>query len=183
MSNTRKINGDLSALLDAARLPERTVELCLRGDLQADWEDLQQQLAAAQRDAAPRSLSDPPAGEEIEERIREVEAAMAGAVLTVRLRAQNRKTFKDMALKHPPREGDQRDKLYGFNVEAFNAELIRISCVEPEFDEEKWERLTEVLTPGQYQMLADTCEVLNHSQVDVPFSSNGSARAPTSAAS
>lgn len=183
MSNTRKTNPELATLLAAARLPERTVELCLRGDLQAEWEELQRELEQAKRDAAPKSLSDPPPGLELEERISELEATMAGAVLTARLRAVNRKAFQDLALAHPPRPEDQRDKLYGFNIESFNAALIRACWVEPELGDAQWAQLLEVITPGQYRLLADTCEVLNHSPVDVPFSSNGSPRAPASAAS
>lgn len=184
MSNTRKTNPDLAALLDAARLPERSVELCLRGDLQVEWETLQRQYEEAQRRAPDtRSLGDPPAGAEIAEQIAALEATMAASVLTVRLRALNRKAFQDLGLAHPPREGNQRDKMYGFNVDAFTGALLHTCCVEPEFDDEQWAKLLAVITPGQYQVLADTCEVLNHSAVDVPFSSNGSPRGPTSAAS
>lgn len=182
MSNTRKTNPDLAVLLAAAKLPERTVELCLRGDLQAEWETLQREYEEAKR-AAGSSLGAPAAGAEIATAIAELEAAMAGAVLTLRMRAMNRKAFKDLGLAHPPRPDDQRDKMYGFNVESFSAALIRACCVDPELDDEQWERLLEVITPAQWQALADTCEVLNHSAVDVPFSSNGSPRAPDSAAS
>lgn len=184
MSNTRKTNPELATLLAAARLPERTVDLCLRGDLQAEWEDLQRQLEQAKRlESGARSLGDPPAGAEIEEQIAELEATMADSVLTVRFRAMNRKAFQDLGLAHPPRKDDKRDTMYGFNVETFNAALIRACCVDPDFDDEQWARLFEVITPGQYTLVADTVTVLNHSAVDVPFSSSASARAPDSAKS
>lgn len=182
MSNTRKTNPDLTALLSAARLPERTVDLCLRGDLQAEWEALQQDLENARRSAG-ESLAAGVDGAEIEEQIRELEATMAAAVLTARLRAVSRGTFQAMALAHPPRPDNQRDQLYGFNIETFNADLIRLCWAEPALDDEQWAQLMAVLTPGQYRLLADTCEVLNHSPVDLPFSSSGSPRAPVSDAS
>lgn len=181
MSNTRKTNPDLAALLSTARLPERTVELCLRGDLQAEWEDLQRRLEQAKRDAPERtSLADAPPGAELEQQIRTLEETMADAVLTARLRAVNRKTFRDMALIHPPRPDDKRDQIYGFNIETFNTDLVRACWAEPQLDETQWAQLMDVLTPGQWRLLADTCEVLNHSPVDVPFSSSASPRAPAS---
>lgn len=186
MSNTRKTNPDLAALLSAAKLPERTVDLCLRGDLQAEWEMLHRDLEEA-RLAAKTGAS--LAGEQtaeitaIEESLRAVEDTMAGSILTLRFRALNRNEFKSLGVAHPPRSEDKRDNLFGFNVETFNAALIRLCLVEPELDDEQWTQLLDVLTPGQYRECADTCEVLNHSQVDVPFSSNGSPRAPSSAPS
>lgn len=182
MSNTRKTNPDLAALLAAAKLPERTVDLCLRGDLQAEWEALQTQLQDAQR-AEPTSLADPAPAADLEEQIRQLEETMSASVLTLRLRALNRKEFQDLALKHPPREDHRLDKMYGLNIETFNAELVQASCVDPQLDEDQWRQLLGVLTPGQYKTLTDTCDVLNHSPVDVPFSSNGSPRAPNSAPS
>lgn len=181
MSNTRKTKPDLAALLAAARLPERTVDLCLRGDLQAEWENLQRNLEEAKRVPDMRSLGDPPPGAELEDAIHALEVTMAASVLTLTLRALNRKAFQDLALKHPPRPDDQRDKMYGLNFESFNADLIRACCVDPELDDDQWAHLIEVITPGQYRLLGDTCEVLNHSPVDVPFSSNASPRAPASA--
>lgn len=184
MSNTRKANPDVAALLAAARLPERTVDLCLRGDLQAEWEMLQRDLDEAKRVAkASASL----AGEESEdvaalaERMQALEATMAESVLTVRLRALNRKAFQDLLLAHPPRKDDQRDKLYGFNVDTFNDALVRASCVDPEFNDDQWDQFTQVITSGQHAELSETAGALNHSRVDIPFSSSGSPRAPTSA--
>lgn len=179
MSNTRKTNPDLAALLAQAKLPERTVDLCLRGDLQAEWEALQSALLEA-RKAERTSLADAEPGEEIEKQIRVLEDTMSGSVLTLRLRALNRKDFHDLTLKHPPREDHRLDRMYGFNLETFNAECIRVSVVEPVLDDGEWQQLLEVLTPGQYKLLSDTCEVLNHQPVDLPFSSSGSARAPSS---
>jgi hypothetical protein len=180
MSNTRKTKPDLAALLAGARLPERTVDLCLRGDLQAEWETLDKaRTEAARTGATSLAGSDVPA---LDTALAVIEEQMRAAVLTITMRALNRKTYRDLTVAHPPTDAD---KAKGLDLawEAFRAALIRGCVVDPEFDDDQWDRLVAVITPAQYTLLGDTADVLNHNQVDVPFSSPVSPRAPSSAAS
>lgn len=174
---------DFRDLLKQARLPERTVPVCLRADLVADHEDLQRQLDQAQQ-AKADSLAGTGAGA-LEDRIRELEGEMTASVVVFRLRAlphsrrksDPRPTFRELKAQHPAREIDGKvmpeDMMAGWiNAQTFPDPLVRHSIVEPELTDEDWDEL--VLSQGQFDELATVAWELNQGKVDVPFWSGGS---------
>jgi hypothetical protein len=178
MSNTRKTKpaADVTKLLAAARLPERTVELCLRGDLQAQREVLQQDITEAKAAAkSAGSLGGTPEVGELEAALDALEVEMRDAVLTITLRALNPAEVTLLQVEHPPSDEDKTKGL-AVNWETYRVARIRASIVDPALTDAQWERLLEVITLGQRTLLEDTVEVLNHSVVDVPFSSAASRR-------
>lgn len=169
------------AKLAGAKLPERTVELCLNGDLIAKHEEAERELEAAEKTAVD-SLAGTGAGPIIE-RIDALEAEMQEATQTFTLRAlphrrspkDDRPTYRELMKAHPPRraaDGEvvESDAESGYNVDAFNEALVRLSVIDPVLDEDDWAELFTVISEGQFSVLAVASLLLNRSPVSVPFS-------------
>lgn len=161
---------DVDALIDQARKPEKTVTVCLRGDLIAEIEDREQQIArmaADDRVASQRARL----GDEIDQ-LRE---QMQAASITLRFRALDRLAWADLEGKHPPRKDEEtgetnRFDVVGFNVDTLIAEAIPMSLVTPKLTAAKLDKLLAVLTDQQYDEIAGTIYRLNKDRVTVPFS-------------
>lgn len=159
--------------LQAAKLPERTVDICLRGDLQAEWEDLHRQLAdaeaAAARDKRLNSVGDVQA---IGDKITAVQDQMRADTIVFRMRALSRKVWAELIKKHPPRQGNDDDQQLGYNVDTFMVALIKASTYVPDdLDDETWaDLLDERITEWQFAQLQNTALALNVRKVDVPNS-------------
>lgn len=156
----------------SAKRPEKTEEICLRGDLQAKFEDLERQLEKAKASNAD-SLAGTGA---IARQIEEVRQEMEEHSVIFRLRALRRTDWKDFIAEHPPRRNEdgslhEHDRNIGVNIETMFPALIRISTVEPELDEEDWTLLLdEALTDNQFDTLWNAAWGLNRRDVDIPFS-------------
>jgi hypothetical protein len=167
--------------LKKARLPERTVQLCLNGDLVAAHEEAERQLEQAQRSGGDSLAGNGAA--EIAERIEALEAEMRESTETFILRAlpqkksprDDRPTWRELLDRHPPRrEADgeivDADKGTMLNTETFYEDLIRVSVVSPEMDETDWDDLFGVITNAQFGELSMGAWLLNRGEVDIPFS-------------
>jgi hypothetical protein len=164
---------DITALLGQARLPERSVELCLRGDLAAELEELDRQFAAL-----PESDGRLTSGAE-RRRLGEQAAALRGqmkaSTVVFRLRGLSRRTWDALVKAHPPVEGVDEHKVFGYNTETFFDALVRASVVDPVLDDEQWTALIDVVTTNQWRKLALTAQTLSIGEVNVPFSRAASA--------
>jgi len=160
-------------MLGTARLPERTVEICLRGDLVAEHQQAERELERAKK-AAGNSLAGDGSGD-LAERIQALEAEMQESVYTFRLRGLPSPDFRAFKAEHPIRiddgEPDKQDAVFGFNVEKGFEPLTRMCLVDPELDDETWAQLLAKLTENQFEELAACAWVLNRGDVDIPFSS------------
>ncbi len=159
--------------LAAARLPERTVEICLRGDLAADHEAAERELEQAQR-APADSLAGTGTGA-IADRIEAIETQMREHTYPFRLRALARPAWRSLLATHPPRRDEagkilDEDSGIELNVDTFYTDLIRRCLIDPELDDDDWARLMDTLTDRQYGDLASAAWLLNRGEVDVPFS-------------
>lgn len=170
---------DIKERIKAARLPERTVQLCLRGDLQAEFEDLERQLEEALR--VPADALEGDASVPLAERIEALRQQMLDETVTFRLRAMTRSAWRAFVAEHPPRKDpetgdiDERDQVLLLNVETFYPDLIRRSVFDPELDDSEWALLLdEALTDRQFGVLADAAWGLNRRDIDIPFSSAAS---------
>lgn len=157
-------------LLEESKLPESTVPLCLRGDLQAEWEVKDSALSdmASSRD---RKLS----GHSEEEKalareIQALEHQMQDSTITFRLRALERPDWRKLLEKHPPRKGNEGDRLLGVDQSEFFDALVHACLVEPELDLERVKKLIDKLTDAQFNKLSGAAWELNRRDVDVPFS-------------
>jgi hypothetical protein len=159
-------------MLGEAKLPERTVPVCLRGDLAADHEAAERELEQAQRTAANSLAGNGAAA--IAERIEALEEQMREHTYDFRLRALPRHEFRTLLAAHPPREDEhfkREDAALGVNRDTFFPAIIHASVVDPELDAAEWaDLLDNRLTDYQFQELAGTAWALNAREVDIPFS-------------
>jgi hypothetical protein len=173
--------GSIKDKIKAARLPERTVEICFRGDLVAAHEQAERDLEQAQR-AASNSLAGNGA-EEIAERIESLEAEMRESTEIFILRAlpqkksprDDRPTWRELLDRHPPRRGDdgeiiEADRSILLNTATFYEDMIKACTISPEMDDEDWEVLFENVTNAQYGDLHQAAWFLNRGEVNIPFS-------------
>lgn len=172
MSNKTKTK-TLKEKLAAAKLPEKTVPICLRGDLQAEFEELERQLSEAEKKAGD-SLAGSGA-RAIAQKIEALREQMLEHTVEFRLRAMPRPKWKAFVAEHPPRKAedgsvDERDKWMGINTDTFFDVLVRASIVDPQLDDDDWATLDANLTDRQFDQLSDAAWGLNRREVDVPFS-------------
>ncbi|RSN65415.1 hypothetical protein DMH01_03290 [Amycolatopsis sp. WAC 04182] len=173
-------NEEFDALLEKAKRPEKDVDLCLRGDLQAEWERLDAQLAEPSTDTATLAVSKEQ--REIAKQVVALQEEMKDATLTLRLRALERHAWKKLRADHPPRDKDPHDRVMGINNDTFWDALVYVSLVSPKLDAERVARLLDSLTVSQFDKLTTATWNLNQEDVSVPFSSTASRIAPSSGA-
>lgn len=163
---------DFAALLAGAKLPERTVLTCLRGDLKAEHEQLEDELERLEKDDVGSLAGN--GGTELAERIKALEAEMRANTYPIQLRALPAPKFREFKAKFPVRiedgEPNQLDQTWGFDMEAGHEPLIRVSIVDPELDDEGWEQLKDSLTERQLDDLFWASLGLNRGGIDVPLS-------------
>lgn len=201
---------DFQTMLAEAKLAERTVPLCMRGDLVAQLEQLE---AAA--DEARKANSKESALPDIVEQIEALQAQMRDGTYVFRLRALPPRRYRALKAKYPPRRDedgkvDQGDLQAGFSLEMI-PELIRACTFDPQPSMDKWRELlgdTEAeaarrevagepvedgkLTEAQCWQLGNAAHMLNEGEVAAPFSpavllksqsSGGEPKPPTVSAS
>jgi hypothetical protein len=187
---------DFKAMLASAKLPEREVSICLRGDLVADHEAAERELEAAQKKPVDSLAGNGVAA--IVARIEALEAEMAEHTYPFRLRAMPKPHFRALMAEYPPRRDPETGEINPrdgmplmVNRDEFFPALIRASTIDPPLDVEEWRRLLGdsdeerarltadgkedeiqdgLLSDRQYGDLEDTAWFLNRGEVDVPFS-------------
>lgn len=163
-------------ILKAAKLPEDSVPICLRGDLQRRHEELERDLEEARdTDDQGSSLADGGKARKVAEEIQRVEREMREHTHPFAFRALPSREYRELVQDHKPREGDQLDALYGVNMSTFPAVLIAACCIDPVMTLEQVEELLGLLTEGQMMDLFMCAANLNRGQVDVPKSAAASA--------
>ncbi|WP_045746385.1 hypothetical protein [Actinoplanes rectilineatus] len=194
--------------LDAARLPERTISICLRGDLVAEHEIADAELEQLQKQPVQRLGGDGRAA--LRERIRALEAEMAEATEVFRLRAPTRRQYRALVAAHPPRrnekdEVDEADQVMGLDRSTFFEALMRVSTISPDMGVDieayfkelieaqdagadlpkppqgDWPKLIDVLTDKQYGDFTDAAWYLSRGEIKIPFSRAASLTNPSTA--
>jgi hypothetical protein len=169
-------------ILKTAKLPEDSVEICLRGDLQRRHEDLERELEeASEADKQGSSLADGGKARKVAEEIQRVEREMREHTHPFAFRALPGRQYREMVQEHKPREGDNFDALFGANMNTWPAALISACCIDPVMTLEQVEELLDVLTDGQRERLFLCAAQLNRDLVDVPKSVAASAILASSA--
>jgi hypothetical protein len=164
---------DFAALLAGAKLPERTIEICLRADLVADFEELDRQLTALVEKPNPKMGDDGRFA--LRMQLEGLEAEMKAATYPFRLRALPKPKFRAMIAEHPPRRDqngdvDERDLALRLNIDTFFDAIARACVIDPVLDDATWATLVDALTSRQFDLLASTAWGLNREDVNIPFS-------------
>lgn len=173
----------LDDILATAKLPEDTFPICLRADLQAEWE----QAAAALQDLdeafdadADRDRANTTAGmarqrKQAAERVQAIEARMADETLEFTIRGLPFADYNRLILKHPARDGSATDRAFGFNTDTLFPDLIRACVVTPQVTDEQWTLLLSKLTDRQWDRFTSAAIEVNRRQDgSVPFSQRAS---------
>lgn len=159
---------NIDALLEQARRPERTVEVCLRGDLRAEFELLEEQLREADKKERT-SLADPGPAPIIEQ-MDELREQMRGATIRIRLRAMPRRDWATLVAEHPPRDDVAADKGRLVNMSTFFDAAVPRCIVDPDLSPQQFDRMVDAISNGQWSELANAAWLVNTGAVDVPFS-------------
>lgn len=176
----KKSKKDIKALIASAKLPERTVPVCLNADLSAELQELERQLEVSeqQRRAGEGSLASGSESRVLAGQIEAVREQMLDTTVVFRLRAMPRRRFRKMQDDFPPREGNSIDAMSGVDTEGMTEPLVRACVVEPELDDEDWSNLldeeTGRLSEGQWTVLANAAWAINARDANVPFSRTAS---------
>ena len=157
--------------------PETTYDLCLDGELFAEFQEAENELKEARKMALADSRLNSPV-KEIAKRIVALQEQMKAETVTFTLRGLPRKDWARMVAENPPREGNAVDKGYGANMDALMVEAIPACIVEVkkdgeviDFDPTKdWDALAEEMTDAQYDDFAVKTVSVNRGRQEVPFS-------------
>lgn len=172
---------DIEQIIASARRPETTVPLCMRGDLQAVWEQLDRDF-----DAADKSITEDVTkggssvqAVKIAKQMEEIEREMRDSTVIFTLRGLSRSQWQALVAAHPPIEGVDEGEV---NEEGFVTAMIAECCVNPSMTVDQAARLQEQVTDGQWQELATASWQLNKTMIGVPYSLAASTRLAISAA-
>jgi hypothetical protein len=167
---------DIKAMVRGAQRAKKSVAICLRLDLVAEFEALERQLDEATRHPAGGDVDDTrlnqarttsAAGRDVAERMRALQDEMRAATVTFWLRALPPRQWQALEAAHPPRKGDDgkvldRDSLMGVNVDTFFRAVVPPSVYEPALDPFDWALLLgEVCSScgvAEGQPHTDACE-------------------------
>ena len=149
---------NLAQILAQTQRPEKSVELCLRGDLFAQRERLLRDLGTSDSLAGP----DP----EVQIRIDDIETQMRESTRTFTFRAVGRSEFRAMREAYKKKDKDPEAS------DAYLADLIAVSIIEPELSRDDVQALLAVLSDGQASVLEDAAWNVNQ-DTDLPFTSRG----------
>jgi len=164
---------NFKSMLAEAKLPERTVAICLRGDLAADHEAAERELEAAQKRLAD-SLEGNGVGPLVE-RIEALEAEMREHTYDFRFRALTKSKFRALLAAYPARRGEDgevvtSDQLTMSNIDEMLPALVRACLIDPEPGDVDWADLEEKLTDRQQSDLTDAAWFVNRGEISIPFS-------------
>jgi hypothetical protein len=163
---------DFRKLLADAHLPERSHPVCLRGDLVAEWETLERQLADL-RQGAVTGMED--ASADLAERMEALRTTMRDHTYVFRIRALPKAEYRALKAEHPPRKTDagdivDEDRFLDADIDGIQEPLLRACLVDPVLDDDDWADLMGKLTDRQYSDLVGTAIMVNRGGVDIPFS-------------
>jgi len=154
-------------IIGSAKLPEHTVRLCLDGDLAAEHERLSAELDALD-EWAPGSLADEDPRVALAGRIRDIEERMNERLTPFTFRAVGGPKYRELLAAHPGKDGDR------FDPDTFPRALVAASAVDPQMTPADVDRLSQVLSNGQYEALFMGAFMVNEGPSKVPFSKRAS---------
>lgn len=165
----------IADIIGQVKRPEKTVPVCLAGDLQAEFEELERDLQVARDQPADGTLAGGgnSLATQIAQQIQELRGRMREHSTTFRFRGLPRREYSDLVAECPP--GDDAPEGAEVDWEKFSVALVAACAVEPTMDGDETGRLADVLTQAQWDSLVTAAFSVNKRDVDVPFSYAASA--------
>lgn len=159
---------DFDAQLDGAELSQRTVKVCLRGDLYTKIEDLDLELKALVDENDDRAVN--PDAVRVAREIEAIRAEMRRYIVKVVIQAMPQPDFTRLEAEHPPRPGDPADQAADCNLVTMTPLMLRASILSPTMTDARWEKFRAKINDGQYKELGAMAWAVNRRAVIVPFS-------------
>lgn len=162
----------IDQLLDEAQLPRRAVSVCLRGDLIAEFQRLQDQLDQHnEQKAKDKRLAGSKAGAGIAEKMEKLRDQMRASSIELTVEAFPGTEWRALKGDHPmPDEPSPHDMVVRANAQTLFNDAVPKAIVEPELTDEQWAKLDKKMPDGEFQRLVDAVYDLNESAVVVPKS-------------
>lgn len=160
----------IEGILTQAKPRERTVKVCIRGDLAGKVEALSEELSTVSEDWEPSDITDEHPGRRIAAALKKAREEARAAEEPFTLRYIGDKAYSDLIAAHP---ADNDNEL--FNTETFPRALIAASCIDPIMTHEQVTELFEVINEGEIKKLFDAAWDVHHSADTIPFSLAASA--------
>ena len=157
-------------ILKQATPRQRTVQVCIRGDLASEVERLTDEVAAAARDWEPESIADEHPGRRIAAELRDAQAAAKAAEVPFTLQFIGDRAYNDLLAAHP---SDNASEL--FDDRTFPKALIAAACTDPQMTAEQAAELFEVINQGEQKKLFDAAWEVHNGADASPFSLAASA--------
>lgn len=158
-------------LLAEAKLPRRIVSICMRGDLTAEVQRLEDVLESAETTAGPARLSDGSRDEETAQALEALREQMSVESVEFELEAHPALAWRSLKQKWPVTGTPAPiDNVIGADATPFFNEAVRASIISPKVDDDDWEHLTTVLSDGEWSKLVEAVYALNEQPVSIPFS-------------
>lgn len=163
---------DIASILKRAKPRERTVRLCLAGDLAGEAERLQAEITRVSAEEwEPTSIADTHPARPLAEQLAKVNKRIDASAVQFRFRYIGDRAYSDLLAAHPSENPDQ-----AFDSDSFPRALIAACCIDPVMTVDQVAALFEVLTQGQIKDLFDAAwDVCNAQAAVVPFSLAASA--------
>lgn len=145
----------LDEIMSSARLVERTARICLRGDLEAEYNETLEELAGlVDADGnvisdGDQALGDANRADQLAERARELRTEMKAATRRVRFRAMPDDEWRAWDKAQRGSDGKIKDQ------DAYNNEIIARCAIEPTMTVDDVKRLRSKLGPTQLVALAN----------------------------
>jgi hypothetical protein len=160
----------IEEILKQASPRQRTVPVCIRGDLASEVEHLAEQMSRATKEWEPTSIADEHPGRRIAAELKAAQEAVKAAEVPFVLQFIGDRAYSDLLAEHP---SDNPNEL--FDERTFPKALIVASCVDPKMTAEQATELFEKINRGEQKKLFDAAWEV-HTATDVsPFSLAASA--------
>ncbi|CBG73141.1 hypothetical protein SCAB_61201 [Streptomyces scabiei 87.22] len=160
---------DIKDILAKAKPREHTVPICLAGDVAAEVERLEAELAATSS-WQQQSLAEANPGIEIAEKIKDARERMAAAEVPFTFRALGAKAWSDLVAEHPGKTPEE-----AWDDETLAPALVAACAIDPVMTPEDVDALFETLNLGQRQELINAAWSVNSEGTSVPFALHASA--------
>lgn len=172
-----KNSRNIKERLKAAKLAERSVQVCLRGDLAAEHDELERRLTnaragdrAREQRGTSRRMGEKSEAVTLAEQLLSLRDEMADAMLDIRVRALPRVEWQRHVRENPPKPDDEKDSAMGVDFDALMAVVTPRCIIDPVLDDEDWEQLNNVLSSADYDRILGAVWEVNRSGVDLPKS-------------
>jgi hypothetical protein len=160
----------IQEILKRAKPREKTVQVCLAGDLAGEAERLADEISRTAEEWEPTDLTDEHPGRKLAAQLKDVRAKARESEEPFTLRYIGDRSYSDLLAAHPAENDGE-----AFNSDTFPRALIAAACVQPKMTEEQVGDLFEVINEGEIKKLFDAAWDVHHSADTVPFSLAASA--------